>query len=172
MTTRRTLWEVDAQKTLLNTGGTGVFTGSSINNAAGRLSARIDMGAYPRPLMWRWYVETQLQASTPVVGNTIDYYLVAWDDESTPARGQGGITTSTDSAFSTENDLLNLTHFASIRVRSTSADVVHSNTGVLLIPTRYISVVKWNRSGATTTADATEHAIRFTPYIPEAQDEV
>lgn len=173
MSTRPTLWKVDTAKTLLNTGGTGTFTGSSVANNAGRLSARIDMGAYPRPILWRWYAETQLQASTPVVGATVDFYLVTWDDETTPGRGQGGITTATDSAFSTENDLLNLGGpFGSIRVRSTSADVLHSNSGILIIPTRYISVVMWNRSGATTTADATEHSIRFTPYIPEAQAEV
>lgn len=172
MTTRNTLWEKTATVSLLNTGGTGVFTFSSVANAAGRLSDRIDCGDYPRALLWRWYFETQLQASTPVVGATIDLYAVFWDDETTPARGSGGVTGASDAAFSTENDLLGLPHIGAARVRSTSADVVTAANGLLIIPTRYFSLVAWNRSGATTTADATEHKFYLTALYPEAQNEV
>jgi hypothetical protein len=172
MTTRNTLITVSTQLSFLNTGGSAVWTFSSIANAAGRLSARLDLGAYPRPLLWRVYFETQLQSSTPVVGNTVDLYGVTWDDESTPGRGLGGVTGSTDAAFATENDLLALLPLVSARVRSTSADVVTSGSAIVALPTRYLSVVGWNRSGATTTSDATEHKVYLTPYIPQAQNEV
>jgi hypothetical protein len=161
--------QVTTAKSWLNTGGTAVWTFSSIANAAGREGAILDLGAYPRPSVWRVYAETQLQATTPVVGNTIDMYMKTWDDDAGSARALGGLTGTTDAAFATENNLLNLLPLVSIRVSSTSADVVLSATGLVFIPTRYISLVGWNRSGATTTADATEHKVYLTPMYDQFQ---
>lgn len=159
----------------LNTGGDALFDFSSTASGAGEGSARLDLGAYPRGTMYRWYAETQMQATTPVVGQTVDIFLGLYDDESTPGRAWGDLTTVTNYSsvaswnFATENDLRNLYPVGNIVCDTVAADTKFTTGGLIFIPTRYITLIWWNRMGATSTADATEHKFYLTPMLDEIQ---
>lgn len=150
-----------------SSGGSAVLTCTSVANAAGRLGARLDLGAAPRPMTYKWYAEFQCQA-TPTVGNLIRLYLAEWDDESGPSDPDGDVGAS-DAGFATENDLRNLNQIGSVIVDAASANVVFSRSGLIQITKRYVSPVVWNASGAALTATASHHYIMLTPVFDQIQ---
>lgn len=164
-----------ASKSILSTGGDATMNFASITGVspgAGRAGTRLDLGAYPRALTWRWYASIQLQA-TPIVGQSVDLFLVPWDDETTPGRPWGDFTglASYDAAgfaFATENDLRNLLFMGSVIVDQAAA-TTFSGGGLVSIPTRYVTPVWWNRSGATSNATASNHSCYLTPIYDESQ---
>lgn len=157
----------------LSSGGSAAFNFSSTGNGAGEGSARLDLGAYPRPGWYRWYGQTAMQA-TPTLGSTVDILLGLYDDESTPGRAWGDLTSVTNydnSAtwnFATLDDLRNLYTVGSI-VCDAAAATTFSAGGVIFIPTRYITLVWWNRMGATSSATAADHSFYLTPLIEQVQ---
>lgn len=169
MTTNAVYDKIGSPIVFKASGGNVTFTPKNIANGAGRISARADLGAFPRPTRYRWYAENQCQATTPVVGYLIRYYLVFWDDDTTPGRGWGD-TGTTDAAFNTENDLRNIRYIGSLVVDTAAADVIFSGGGEdIYIPYRYVSVVVWNASGASLTNDDTEHQFILTPVYTDVQ---
>lgn len=148
-------------------GGDVVFTPKAVANAAGRLSARADLGAFPRPGWFTWYAETQAQA-TPTVGNLLRIYLGLWHDDDTPGDPDGGVGAA-DAAFATENDLKNLKYIGRVTCDTAAADTVFQRSGLVWIPTRYCSVVWWNALGSALTNDDGEHIFKLTPYYRDVQ---
>lgn len=167
------LLNVGTTKSFLNTGGDAAFDFNGTTTGAGEGSARLDLGTYPRAAYWRWYAETKMQA-TPTLGQTVEIYFGLYDDESTPGRAWGDLTNVTNYSssatwnFATENDLRNLYPVGSIVCDNASASVFSAG-GVILIPTRYVTLVWWNRMGATSSTTASEHKFYLTPFIDELQ---
>ena len=157
---------VETAITFKASGGDVVFTPKNIANGAGRISARADLGAWSKNRLYRWYGETQCQA-TPTVGRSVDIYFAGWDED-TPASPIGDVGSS-DAAFSTENDLINLNFLGQIFVDAAAADVKFVRSGLILIPYQYASVVWWDATGASLTNDDAEHIFRLTPFTPEQQ---
>lgn len=149
------------------TGGEYTFTPKNISNGAGRIGARGDLGAYPRSSLYRYFAATKCQA-TPTQYNLIKLFLAFWDDESTPGDPDGA-SGSTDAAWSTETDALNLTPLRPIICDAASSSKVFTSSGLIRIRTRYVSPWWWNASGAALTNTAGDHFFRLTPYYPEAQ---
>ena len=159
-------------KSILSTGGDATMEFGSVANAAGRAGTRLDLGAYPRALTWRWFASIQLQA-TPTVGQSVDLWLVPHDDETTPGRWWGDFSNVTNYntagfAFATENDLRNLLFMGSVIVDQAAA-TTFTGGGLVSIPTRYVTPVWWNRSGATANATNSNHSCYLTPLYDESQ---
>ena len=159
-------------KSILSSAGDATMNFASIATGAGRAGTNLDLGAYPRALTWRWYAETQLQA-TPTIGQTVDLWLVPWDDDAGSARPWGDFTavsgySTAGFAFSTENDLRNLLFMGSIVVDQAAA-TKFTGGGLVQIPTRYVTPVWWNRSAATSTSTASHHLAYLTPFYDEGQ---
>ena len=159
-------------KSILSTGGDATMEFASVANAAGRAGTRLDLGVYPRAYTWRWYAEVQLQA-TPTVGQTVDLWFVPHDDETTPGRWWGDFSAVTNYStsgfsFATENDLRNLLFCGSIIVDQAAATKFTAG-GIVQLPTRYVTPVWWNRSGATANATNSNHAMYLTPLYDEVQ---
>lgn len=149
-------------------GGDVLFTPKNIASGAGRISTRADLGAFPRPALYRYYGETQVQATTPVAGNLVRMYLSFWDDDGTPGDPWGDVG-ATDAAFATEAELWNLQQLRPIVVEAAAADTVFAAGGLIQIPYRYVSLVWWNASGASLTNDDAEHWFALTPVYPDIQ---
>lgn len=159
--------DVASPKTILASGGDATITFASITTNAGRLSGRLDLGAWPRPILWRWWAKCQMQA-TPTALRCVSLHYAMWDDESTPGRPQGDVGAS-DAAFNTKNDLANLTHFGDIICDAASAAVDFVGMGFVELRSRYISLVAWNDMNATSSATASTFEFRLTPQFDELQ---
>lgn len=157
----------ETRKVFKASGGDVLFTPTTLANAAGRLSDRADLGALPRSGWYRWYAETQLQA-TPTVGAVLRVYLSHWDNDTGPADQDGDVGAA-DAAFATENDLRNLKHIGNVIVDAATASVVFAASGLVYIPVRYVSLVWWNQTGAALTATAADHFFALTPVPDEIQ---
>lgn len=150
-----------------NTGGNVTFTPGSTADGNGRISARGDLGAFPNSLVYRWYAETQCQA-TPTLGARVDIYLAWWNDAATPGDPDGDVG-ATDAAFNADDDLRNLKYIGSIIIDSATANVVFAASGLVEIPTRHVSAVWKNETGAALTTDNTEHGFTLYPQPFESQ---
>ena len=151
-------------------GGTYTITPTSVANAAGRLGGQGDIGPYTtaRSRLFRWYAETKVQATTPVVGKTVDIYLAWWNNDDATNEADADVGTA-DAAFATEAHLRQLHYIGSIILRSTSTTDVHTGSGTCLIPTRYGSPVWWNGTGASLSATAGDHFMYLCPIPDEIQ---
>lgn len=174
MATSNILQTVGAVKKWKNTGADGVFTFTSVANAAGRLGQRVDLGdllaanTAARAGWYRWYLKLQFVSSGLVIGNTADLYFAGWNDDGTPANPDGGVGAS-DAAFSTAALLNNLKLAGSVIVDSTAGATDFVNSGLIFIPKRHVSPVVFNNTGAAASATATVHEIWLTPFNPQAQ---
>lgn len=154
-------------KTFKGSGGDVTFTPKNVANGAGRMSARGDLwGTTKGSRCYRLYAELK-PGATPTIGNTIDIYVVRWNDDSTPGQpdGQAG---STDAAISSTDSLRNLLYVGSLQIQAASSSVV-SASWVVEISTRYASVAVWNASGAALTNVDADHLIKLTPIPDEIQ---
>lgn len=166
MTTNAVYGKAGTAVTFKASGGSVLFTPTSVANAAGRLSTRGDLGALPRPLLYRWYAETAA-AATPTVGNWLEIRMAWWNDDATPGQPDGGVGAS-DAAFATENDLKNLKKVGEVVCDAASATVFQAS-GLIWIPVRYVSVVWWNRFGSALSATAGDHVFSLTPVFDDIQ---
>lgn len=160
--------QVGTAITFLSTGGTAVISFGGIATGAGRQSGRADFGAWPKAGWWRWYGETQMQA-TPTVGKAVSLFLAPWDNDTGPADPWGDLTGTVDAAFATKNDLLNLLKVGDIVCDAATANVKFIKGGRIFIPTRYATLVMWNDMGATSHATSSNSLVRFMPMMPDVQ---
>ncbi|GAG17135.1 unnamed protein product [marine sediment metagenome] len=143
--------------------GDVTFSAASIAFQAGRKSDLWDRGTSPQPEEYTWRAKTALQA-TPVVGETIDFYMAQSDSAIID-----GTTTSGDAAFTDEDALANMVYVGSLVVDTTTTDSVQSG-GVFRMTTRYGILVMWNNTAAETlSASAGDHDFIVTPIYPQGQ---
>lgn len=132
------------------------FSVEALANAAGRVSAQIDLGAAPRPHLYQWSCEVQFQA-TPTQYASLDLYAAfAPDGDSTQIDGDVG---ATDAALGDVDMRHNLTYIGSVVSENAAASEKCVASGVVEIKTRYVSIVAYNGSGAT--VNATDSNFRF-----------
>ena len=147
-----------------NTGGTNLLTLTSVAAGAGRQGARHDLGTAARsPLfMWRAFVKF---ATVPVVGETVDIYLIT-SDGTNPDNDDG----TGDIAVSAEDKLRNLKLIGSIIVDEASISPTFvASGGPIIIPDRYVHPAIWNSTADALSATAADHGFDLTPVPREVQ---
>lgn len=140
-----------------------VMTLNNLAASAGRVGARLDLGAGSTPAWFTWRLTVQFDTA-PVVGETVDIYLSTSDG--TEEDGQVG---TADAALSSVNILANLHYIGSLVVTSTSADLDMTASGICHIPTRYVSPVVYNRTADNLQATNDTGEFTLTPIPLEVQ---
>lgn len=140
-----------------------IFELDTIATAAGVQSAQLDLGvrttAYFHTYLWRAFV--QLQATTPVVGKSIDFYLkLAYSSSANHIDNDDGTAAG---ALSSSDKLANLTYLGSIKVDEAAANIPMSKSGLISFDEQFVNIVAFNRSGATTTTDVDENGLILVP---------
>jgi len=139
-----------------------------ITSGAGRVSAQIDLGASPRPGLYKWSCECQFQA-TPTQGLGLELYKAgAPDGDSTQIDGDIG---SSDAALpGADPDVRrNLKHFGYVVSENAAASEACVTSGVFEHSDRYLSLVAYNGSGATVNATDTNFVFILQPYSWQGQ---
>jgi hypothetical protein len=149
--------------TFKSSGGTVMFTPTSVADAAGRLSARHDLGSASRSRRYEWRAKTKLSAAA-TVGRVIEIYLATSDG--TIADGNQG---ASDAAFSAGDERRNLKFIGVIEVDKNDSTRVFHASGVCEIDARYVSVVWWNDTGQSLSGTASDHEFILTPVPDEVQ---
>lgn len=154
-----------------DSGNTYTMTNSALATVAARVGARGDLGAYPRALAWRWYMETQW-TSAPTADGTLDLYVGFWDNDTGPANPWAQLP-ATDTGYAAASAGLSkrksLKYLGSAVVE-TSAVGPFSAGGVFLAPARFITPMLYNAGSVALAAAGTfPTIIRMTPIYPESQ---
>lgn len=137
-----------------------------VATANGRVSAQIDWGATPRPSLYEWSCELQLQA-TPTQYAVVELYIAtAPDADSTQIDGDVG---SSDAALGDVDQRYNLTWIGNVVSENAAASEKCVASGLFSCTQRYMSIVGYNGTGAT--IDATDSNFRFNivPVYYQAQ---
>lgn len=143
--------------------GDVAFSAASVAFGAGRKSAQWDTGVTPQPAEYSWRAKTKLQA-TPVVGETIDFYMATSDGTIID-----GTTTAADAAFTDEDALKNMLYLGSLVVDTTGTDSIQAS-GTFRMHERYGVLVMWNATAAETlSATAGDHDFIVKPLAPQGQ---
>lgn len=152
--------------TFKSTGGSALWTPTSLANAAGRVSAQCDLGAAPRPKWYRWVLVVKF-TSGPGTGTLLRPYLV---EASTAATTyQDGIIGIADAALTVETALQHgakLLGPCPVQVGSTAFQVW---SGVRRIFPRYVSIALWNATGVALSGTASDHEFRLEPVYDQVQ---
>jgi hypothetical protein len=164
---KKTYLQSEPAITWAPSGGTYGITLTSLANNAGRVGARGDLLAYPRAERYWCYMETKVQSGT-TVGNLIKLVWSFWSDETTPADEDANVGAA-DAALGSMTDFYQILPWRTIAVRSTTTSIIQTCSGWLYVPTRYLSPVVGNLSGAALSATAGDHLIRLTAKPPELQ---
>jgi len=127
-----------------------------VANAAGGVSAQIDLGAAPRPFKFSWSCEVQWQA-TPTQGGVLELYIAgAPDADATQIDGDIG---NADAALSDVDMRRNLRAIGVVVSENATASEVCVASGVFEHYDRYISLAGYN--GAGSAINATDSNFRF-----------
>lgn len=135
-------------------------------NNAGRVSAQIDLGASPRPGLYKWSCKLQFQA-TPTQGLGLELYKAgAPDSDATQIDGDIG---STDAALGDNDMRRNLVQFGYVVSENAAASEPCIASGYFTHPDRYISLVAFDASGASVNATDTNFVFYLQPYSWQSQ---
>lgn len=160
---------VDNGTALLVNGEAGAdvaFSVEGLANAAGRVSAQIDLGVAPRAPIYAWSCEVQFQA-TPTQYATLDLYIAeAPDGDSTQIAGDVG---ATDAALGDVDMVRNLKYIGSVVSENAAASEKCVASGEFATYNRYISIVAMNNSGASVNATDSNFRFDLQPKFIEAQ---
>lgn len=135
-------------------------------NAAGRVSAQIDLGAVPRPYLYAWSCECQWQA-TPNQYGTLDLWVAgAPDNDATQIDGDVG---NADAALGDVDMRRNLRLIGQVTSENAAASEICVARGVFEFFDRYLSLIAYNDAGATINATDTNFVFRLTPKYNQGQ---
>ena len=149
--------------TFKSSGGTVLWTPTSVAFQAGRKSDQWDLGAGATPDEFEWRAKIALQA-TPVLSESIDFYLATSDGTIID-----GNVTAGDAAFTDVDALPNLHYVGSLVVDTTGTDSIRGS-GTFRMTSRYGILVMWNNTAAETlSATATDHEFIATPIYYQGQ---
>lgn len=137
-----------------------------VANAAGRVSAQIDLGASPRPGLYAWACEVQFQA-TPTQGKGLELYIATAPDHAS-TRIDGDVGTA-DAALGDVDMRRNLRGIGYVVSENAAASEKCNASGLVEISTRYVSIVGYNDSGAAINATDTNFYFSLTPVSWQAQ---
>ena len=128
----------------------------------GRVSARIDLGATPRPYLYRWRCKCAWQAN-PAQGTGLELY----QSESDGTYEDGDVGTA-DAALSDTDITRNLHMFGIVKAdEADTSDQIKG--GVIEVYERYLSIVGFNKTGATLNATDSNFYFSLTPIFGDPQ---
>lgn len=150
--------------------GDYTITLQNLATVAGRVGARGDLGAWPRPLVYRWYMEVEW-ASAPTIDQAVELYFGGWDNDTGPASPMGQLP-ATDTSYAAASAGLSKRKnliLAGTVTAETAAVGPFSNGGLIALPYRYVSPLVYNGGGQALKNTANANFIRLTPVLPEIQ---
>jgi len=149
--------EIQTAKLINGEAGADVaFSVEGLTNANGRVSAQYDIGASPRPYLFRWSCEVQFQA-TPTQYKGLELYVAgAPDADATQIDGDIG---ASDAALGDVDMRRNLQFIGYVISENAAASEKCVASGSFEFYSRYLSLVVYNDSGAT--INATDSNFRF-----------
>lgn len=137
-----------------------------VTSTNGRVSAQIDLGAAPRPYRFKWSCEVQFQA-TPTQGAGIELYKAgAPDGDSTQIDGDIG---AIDAALGDVDMRRNLCPIGFVISENAAASEKCVTSGTFEHHDRYLSLVGYNASGATTNATDSNFIFTLQPIYDQGQ---
>ena len=149
-----------------STGGTELFTPTSLGAAAGRQGAMHDLGASARALefAWRAFIKP---GATRVVGEVMRIYIKTGSGATAGARpdnddGEGDIVVSA------EDKLKNLDQIGTLLIDENAA-VQMVKSGYVELPHRWIAPIFWNATANSLSATAADFGFDLTPVPPQIQ---
>lgn len=156
----------ETKLTFKGSGGDVTLTFASAADQSLSVSDQYDRGTGSKPGLYRWRIQTQLNA-TGTVGKQCRIYLIQTDD-ATDIPGRVG---TTDTEISSAADR---TRNLGAPIGVVNADVTTSNTdliatGTCFVYARYISVGIFNDQGVILHATEGNHYFELTPIPPESQ---
>lgn len=160
---------VGTAKLWIDSGGDYTMTLSALATVAGRVGARGDFSAWPHPIGFRWYAETEW-TSAPTIDGQLEWWLGGWDTDS-PSNPWGQLP-ATDTAYaaaaaglSKRKNLL----FLGGPIAETSAVGPFSAGGVVMFPFRHVSPMAYNNGSVALATSSSKHFLRLTPIFAEIQ---
>lgn len=151
--------------TFKSTGGSALWTPTSLASAAGRLSTQLDLGAAPRAKWYRWVL--LLKLASPSTGQPLRPYLC--EASSAATTYQDAVVGLTDAALTSEVAVQNGGKLLGPVSTQYSTTGFQCWSGKVRILSRYVTLVLWNQSGAALSATATDHEFRLEPVYDEVQ---
>lgn len=149
---------------------TYTMTLTALATVAARVGARADLGAWPRPATYRWYMEAEW-TSAPTIDGLLELYFAGWDNDTGPANPQAQIP-ATDTGYaaaaaglSKRKNML----FAGGVTIETSAVGPFSSSGLIVLPWRYVSPLIYNGGSVALATSTSKNFLRITPVYPEQQ---
>jgi len=159
---------VASDLTFKASGGTSVWTPTSVGAGAGRISAVMDLGAAPRPRLYRWRMQTRWVA-TLAAGDMLRVYLITSNASATTANNDGGVAFG-DAAMSVETYAINSYQFLGAVIAGVAEDKNECASGTVEILDRYIGVMCWNASATKAlSGTAGDHVLTLTPVMDEIE---
>lgn len=146
---------------------------TSVANSAARQSDKADLGAN-RPVGY-WVRAAFEFAATPTAGEFVELWW-APSQSATAANGNPGGVSGSDSAYTgyssnLGDSVLQLLFVGRFTVTAQATGTVQTaECGYFKPPTRYGSLVAYNRSGASFHSDMVESSVVFQPDYPQVQD--
>ncbi len=150
--------------------GTYAMTLQNLATVAARVGARADLGAWPRALAYRWYLEIEW-ASAPTIDQVVELYFGGWDNDTGPASPVGQLPATdigyaaASAGLSKRKNLL----LAGVVVAETAAVGPFSASGLIALPYRYVSPFIYNAAGVALKNTANSALLRVTPVYPQVQ---
>lgn len=142
------------------------FSVEGLANAAGRVSAQIDLGVVPREKTYQWSAEVQFQA-TPTQYKGLHFYIAeAPDADATQIDGDVG---NADAALGDIDMRSNLKFIGQCVSENAAASEKCVSSGVFSTWARYISIVAYNDSGAAVNATDSNFRFDLTPKADQGQ---
>lgn len=149
--------------TWLASGGSALFTPTSLAANAGRQGAHYDLGAAARSYLFAWRAWVKF-STTPIVGEIVRVYLKTSDGTNHDNDDGTG-----DIAVSSINKLNNLLHLGNIMVDEAATGIQMVASGEVYIGRRYIAPVFWNATADVLSATAADMGFSLTPIPQESQ---
>lgn len=153
-----------------DSGATYTMTLQNLATVAGRVGARADLGAWPRPLIYRWYLEVEW-AVAPTIDQVVELYFGGWDNDTGPASPAGQLP-STDTSYAAAAAGLSKRkniQLAGVVAAETAAVGPFSNGGLIALPYRYVSPLIYNGGGQALKNTANSAVLRLTPVYSQNQ---
>jgi hypothetical protein len=145
------------------------FSAEGVATLAGRVSAQIDLGAAPRPYIYDWSCELQLQA-TPAIGETVDIYIAgAPDSDATQIDAAVGASDAALTQAAVEDAIQNLHYIGSVTSENAAASEVLVASGTFTHYKRYVSIVVHNTTAAAINATDSNFRFDLTPKAFQGQ---
>jgi hypothetical protein len=153
-----------------DSGQTYTMTLQNLATVAGRAGARADLGAWPRALAWRWYLEIEW-ALAPTADQAVELYFGGWDSDAVPSSPVAQMP-ATDTGYAAASAGLSKRKnlmLAGVVVAETAAVGPFSAGGLIALPYRYVSPFIFNGGGQALRNTANACVLRLTPIYSQIQ---